>query len=156
VDFDGNHRGQKRVAYEQQQMLTHQEKSFQTYHSPYQVHIDPITGKGPMAIDTSSFSGPKTKYGGRRNSRAFWKQWSNRYVETLNETNLALIKKRQSPIVNDTWIKVFPEHADYMGETLIHHHLDYGVNAIPLPKSLHQDQPGWGIWHFEHNGNLNN
>ena len=40
--------------------------------SPYQVPIDPKTGKGPMGIDTSAFkSGEATLNGGIRNSKAF-------------------------------------------------------------------------------------
>ncbi|RCS43246.1 hypothetical protein DTL42_19000 [Bremerella cremea] len=41
--------------------------------SPYQVHINPHTRKGPMAIDTSVFrSGEATLNGGVRNARSFW------------------------------------------------------------------------------------
>ncbi len=37
-------------------------------------------------------------------------------------------------------------------KSLIHHHLDYGPSAIPIPKSVHGSQPGWGIWHYLHSG----
>lgn len=121
--------------------------------SPYFVRIDPVTGSGPMAIDSTSFtSGTQTLNGGIRNARQFWSQWSGAYPETLSDANIARIQMGQSPIVDDAWINEFPEHADYSGETLIHHHLDYGPNAIPLPGSVHSQQPGWGIWHPNHAG----
>lgn len=121
--------------------------------SPYFVRVNPTTGRGPMAIDTATFtSGTKTLNGGTRNARQFWSQWSDAFPETLSDANVARVRMGQSPVVDDTWIREFPEHADYSGETLIHHHLDYGADAIPLPGSVHSQQPGWGIWHPSHAG----
>jgi hypothetical protein len=122
-------------------------------HTPYQVHIDPRTGRGPMAIETSTFtSGEATLNGGIRNPKQFWRQWSGAYGDTLSPANQAAVKALRSPVVDDAWIKQFPEHAPYQGETLIHHHLDYGRQAIPLPETVHGQQPGWGIWHPLHAG----
>jgi filamentous hemagglutinin len=55
-------------------------------------------------------------------------------------------------VVDQHWVDKFPEHQSFLDETIIHHHLDYGKNAIPLPSSVHSKQPGWGIWHPEHSG----
>jgi RHS repeat-associated protein len=122
-------------------------------HTPYQVHIDPRTGRGPMAIDTSTFtSGEVTLNGGIRNPRQFWHQWSGTYGDTLSPANQTAVRARRSPVVDDPWIEHFPEHAPYKGETLIHHHLDYGRQAIPLPETVHGQRPGWGIWHMLHAG----
>jgi len=122
-------------------------------HSPFQVHIDPRTGRGPMAIDTSTFtSGEATLNGGIRNSKQFWRRWSDTYGDTLSPANRADVADGLSPVVDDAWIKHFPEHAPFKGETLIHHHLDYGRPAIPVPKTVHGQQPGWGIWHPLHAG----
>jgi hypothetical protein len=120
---------------------------------PFQIHINPATGVGPMAVDTSAFtSGSATLNGGIRNSRQFWNTRSSIYPGTLIQTNLSLIESGYSPVVDEQWIKKFPEHANYMGGMLVHHHLDYGPLAIPLPASLHSEQPGWGIWHPQHSG----
>jgi hypothetical protein len=116
--------------------------------SPYTVHIDPITGKGPMAIDTTQFAtGVATANGGVRNYKAFWGAWGTRYGDTLSDANKALIAQGKAPIVDDVWLKYFPEHGDYLGETLVHHHLDQGSMAIPLPDPIHRQSPGYGIWH---------
>jgi hypothetical protein len=125
-----------------------QRTSSQVTHTPYQVHIDPITGRGPMAIDTSMFtSGAPTSGGGIRNPVQFWSEWSAVYGDTLSTTNRTLISEGLSPVVDGVWTRQFPEHAPYLDEILIHHHLDYGPNAIPLPESVHAQQPGWSIWH---------
>ncbi|SFS29031.1 hemagglutinin repeat-containing protein [Pseudomonas sp. NFACC42-2] len=121
--------------------------------SPYFIRIDPIKGQGPMAIDSSLFtSGPKTMDGGVRNSKQFWAEWKNNYGDTLSPQNLLRIEAKQSPVVDQHWVDKFPEHQSFLDETIIHHHLDYGKNAIPLPSSVHSKQPGWGIWHPEHSG----
>jgi filamentous hemagglutinin len=114
----------------------------------YSVRINPLTGQGPMAIDTSAFtSGEATMNGGIRNSQQFWNAWSETYGDTLSEANLSRISVGRSPVVDEQWIQSFPEQSGYMDETLVHHHLDYGPQAIPLPQSVHSLQPGWSIWH---------
>ena len=106
-----------------------------------------------MAIDTSTFeSGTPTLYGGIRNSIQFWPEWSQTYPDTLSEANLARIQAGRSPIVDAQWLETFPEQSNYEGDVLVHHHLDYGANAIPLPETLHAEQPGWGVWRPEHAG----
>ena len=130
-------------------------KAADTIYTPYQIHIDPIAGKGPMAINTSLFkTGEPTLYGGIRNAKAFWKEWLGKYKHTLSKENIANITSRnpKSPIVDDVWIEHFPEHAPYKGEIIVHHHLDYGAIAIPLPYTVHNMIPGWGFWHTEHSG----
>jgi hypothetical protein len=113
--------------------------------SPFQVHIDP--NGGPMAIDTSNFSGESTLNGGVRNARAFWKAWGEQYPETLSSANVQRIGLGRSPVVDEQWVESFPETEDNMSETLAHHHLDCGPSAIPLPASVHGENPGYSIWH---------
>jgi len=88
--------------------------------------------------------------GGIRNSKQFWGQWLDKCPNTLSQADVDLIGEGLSPVVDDTWVSQSPEHAGYEGHTLIHHHLDYGPNAIPLPGPVHGQQPGWGIWHPLH------
>jgi len=118
--------------------------------SPYQVHIDPKSGKGAMAIDTTKFTGGKTtQNGGIRNMDAFWREWAKTYGDTLSAANKKAIANGDTPVVDEQWIKTFPEHAPYLGEKLVHHHLDQGPMAIPLPASVHARQPGFGFWHYQ-------
>jgi len=99
-------------------------------------------------IDTSNFKGgTPTKNGGIRERIQFWKEWQTRYPETLSEANKAIIKGDRAPRIDATWCKYFPDQAPYMGEKLIHHHINYGAKAIPLPEPFHRYQPGRGILH---------
>ncbi|WP_199590167.1 hypothetical protein [Bremerella cremea] len=50
-----------------------------------------------------------------------------------------------SPRIDDEWIKVFPEHAPFKGDVIIHHHVDFGRYAIPVPRKTHVGSSG--IWH---------
>jgi hypothetical protein len=119
------------------------------YSNPYFVRLKPGTTE-PIAIDTSNFSsGVLTKNGGIRNPELFWKEWANKYPETLSETNMANITGTQfkAPVVDSVWIESFPEHTNFIGNTLVHHHLNYGNLAYPLPQTIHNYSPGFGIWH---------
>ncbi|OGV70697.1 MAG: hypothetical protein A3K18_24040 [Lentisphaerae bacterium RIFOXYA12_64_32] len=124
-----------------------------TTYSPFAIRIHP-GGKGPMAVDTSLFTtGDKTPNGGIRNSRQFWKKWKELYPETLSNTNKTLIDGNVAPEVDEVWSQHFPHHRNQPGEVLVHHHLDQGAMAIPIPESVHASQPGWGIFHPDMAGN---
>ena len=101
-----------------------------------------------MAIDTATFtSGEATMAGGIRKFGQFWTQWFATYPNTISEPDQALISEGLSPVVDGVWTRQFPEQAPYMDQLLIHHHLDRGPMAIPLPEPVHAQQPGWSIWH---------
>ncbi len=65
---------------------------------------------------------------------------------SLSNSNLYRIKELGlSPKIDDTWIKAFPEHVNYKGDTIIHRHVDFGPYAIPVPGSIHVGSGG--VWH---------
>ena len=39
----------------------------------------------------------------------------------------------QLPKIDETQIKVFPEHVNYKGAAIIHSHVDFGIYAILAP-----------------------
>jgi len=114
----------------------------------WQPHVDTSTGE-VMVIDTSTFPyGESTSGGGIRESRLFWKRWAAEYPHTLSpENRYAITVERLSPQVDEVWSRYYPEHAYYSGETLAHHHWNYGSLAFPVPYTPHQLQPGTGILH---------
>jgi hypothetical protein len=117
--------------------------------SPYQTHIDPKTG-APIGVDTSKFTSKAAKEtlrGGTREAREYWKQYAKQFPDTLSDANKDLIRKRQSPVVDDKWLEQFPEHAPWKGDTIVHHHVDHGPIAQPLPEGLHRSKPHFRIWH---------
>ena len=118
--------------------------------NPYQTRVDPRFPGRPdpaFSIDTRTFeSGTLTSKGGIRNNQEFWSQWADMQPGSLSNSNLYRIKELGlSPKIDDTWIKAFPEHVNYKGDTIIHHHVDFGPYAIPVPGSTHVGSGG--IWH---------
>jgi hypothetical protein len=49
------------------------------------------------------------------------------------------------PKIDETWIKVFPEHVNYKGDAIIHKHVDFGIYAIPEPGRTHVGNGD--VWH---------
>ena len=119
--------------------------------SPYQIRVDPLHAARPdpqYSIDTSTFTGSDlTSGGGIRNSKQFWKDWANKPNNGLSEDNLNRIIVRKSPIIDDEWLRVFPEHRDFVGEIIEHHHVEQGRYAIPLPETLHRGAGNTQWWH---------
>jgi HNH/Endo VII superfamily nuclease toxin with a HHH motif len=58
--------------------------------------------------------------------------------EYFDAANAAKIRAGRSPLVNDTWVKTFPEHQGFLGDKLVHHHIDQGPIATPIPETIHQ------------------
>ncbi|MBN7152350.1 hypothetical protein ETG59_17760 [Proteus mirabilis] len=121
--------------------------------NPYQTRIDPTIPGRPdpkYSIDSHTFtSGDITSKGGIRNTQQFWEQWSQLRPESLSASNKYLIdnysRLKVSPRIDDTWIKVFPEHINYKGDVLIHHHVDFSQYVIPVPGKTHVGSGG--VWH---------
>lgn len=76
-----------------------------------------------------------------RNAGYFWRQLINRYPEMFSKWNRYRIEELGlAPRVDATWTKHNPTHANFMGDTLHHHHLEHGRMAVPLPQTVHE---GW-------------
>ncbi|WP_083888459.1 MULTISPECIES: hydrolase [Pseudanabaena] len=58
--------------------------------------------------------------------------------ETISKSNQYRIEQLGlSPKVDNQWIKYYPDHANYKTQKLIHHHVDQGPYAIPVPQGTH-------------------
>lgn len=121
--------------------------------NPYFTRVDPNLPGRPdprFSIDSKTFSAGKiTSNGGIRNTKEFWQQWQNLQPGSLSKSNRYLIenynKLKVSPRIDDDWIKVFPEHAPFKGDLIIHHHVDFGRYTIPVPGRTHVGSGG--VWH---------
>lgn len=127
--------------------------------SPFNIRIDPENPGRPhpvWSVDTLNFSsGDPTPNEGIRNPRQFWQQWladeSSRPVPTLSQANIDRINNdRLSPLVDDTWLRSFPEHTGALREApkfwvLDHHHVNQGRFAIPIPHAFHKGYDN--MWH---------
>ena len=92
------------------------------------------------AIDMTNApaSSARNALGFQRNGPWFWRQLRNQKPEMFSAENLRRIKNRQAPIVDEAWVRHNPQHADFLGDKLIHHHIDQGRFASGLPESIHQ------------------
>jgi RHS repeat-associated protein len=88
-------------------------------------------------IDMEGAPGPRTAGGFPRNAKWFWREYLKQHPETISPSNRALIEKGRSPIVDEQWVKHYPGHALAEGDKLIHHHVEQGPWASPLPQSFH-------------------
>ncbi len=120
--------------------------------SPFVTRYDPAFPGRPdpqFSIDSMGFQNPKdyNAAGYPRDSGEFWRIWSDQNPKSLSDNNLFRIQNLGlSPEVDLTWINTFPEHANYLGDVLVHHHVDFGQFTVPVPGSTH---PGsGGTWHL--------
>ncbi len=90
-----------------------------------------------------------TSQGGVRNTQEFWEHWLQLRPESISDSNRFLIENYErlkvSPRIDRDWITVFPEQSSYMGDVLIHHHVNFGPFVIPVPGKTHIGSGG--IWH---------
>lgn len=143
------------------------------HNAEYNVHQTPIKPgirnrpDPARSIDTRVIenSSGYTAQGFPRDNIGFWQEWARRHPETISDVNLNLIhginpmtgrpQRATSPRVDATWLKFNPQHAEYEGHKLIHHHalwvnpesgvLEPGPYAFPVPMPTHMGQEK--VWH---------
>ncbi|EPG0369650.1 hypothetical protein [Photobacterium damselae] len=122
--------------------------------APYVHRYDPATPGRPdpqFSLDSTKFNNPVgyNAQGFPRDAGEFWKQWRELNPDSLSTSNRYLInnydKLKVSPRIDDTWIKIFPEHGNYLKDVLIHHHVDHGKYTILVPGKTHKGSGG--PWH---------
>jgi filamentous hemagglutinin len=74
------------------------------------------------------------------------------YGEILSDANRAAIRSRRAPVVDEAWVKVFPEDEGLMGETIVIHHIAGLSPKVPLPFTRHWDAHLPGGTQYNHGG----
>ncbi|WP_234969346.1 hypothetical protein [Bacillus massilinigeriensis] len=82
--------------------------------------------------------------GWERNAKKFFNTLLKSNPEFWSIDNTALIKRGRVPIVDEQFVKHFPQYNEYLKDPMRHHHIGEGGQAVALPKSLH---PGYGGIH---------
>jgi len=77
-----------------------------------------------------------------RNGPWFWLQLLSQHPELFDATNAARVRARRSPVVNAQWSRHNPTHVGFDGDKLIHHHINQGPIATPLPQRVHRAYHG--------------
>lgn len=109
-----------------------------------QASVIPESYFGKISIDMqrAPTSSSLTKFGFPRNSRWFWGEVLRERPEWFSQANKGRISSQQgrsiSPLVDSMWIRYHPEHAAFMGDVLVHHHMAQGRYAVPLPEIVHR------------------
>ena len=80
--------------------------------------------------------------GHKRNGPWFWRQMLKKKPEMFSADNKQLIAEGLAPKADKTWLKHNPRHKNYVDDTLIHHHIDKGQFATPLPQTVHREFHG--------------
>jgi filamentous hemagglutinin len=74
------------------------------------------------------------------------------YGHIMSDANRAAIRARRSPVVDEAWIKAFPEDAGLAGERIIIAHIGGYPFVVPLPHSRHMDSHFPGGTRYNHGG----
>lgn len=83
-----------------------------------------------------------TQLGIKRKNPADWRAtrdlWDRvGYSDILSDANRTAIARGRSPIVDEAWIRYFPEDAGLLGEQIRMHHIGGSPITIPLPVTRH-------------------
>ncbi|MCU4979200.1 hypothetical protein OB987_16325 [Bacillus cereus] len=97
----------------------------------------PYVGKGQKNTNAE---------GWLRDKDFYWKEMLEKYPEAFNRSNRQKIELGFAPINNPTFRKHFPQYdlKELYNDTLIHHHIGGGGQAVAVPSKLH---PGLGGIH---------
>ena len=76
--------------------------------------------------------------GWERNSGYYFKELFSRHPEFFSKKNMNRLSKGESPIVDATIVKYFPQYRDYKNEVLIHHHIGKNGQAVAIPARIHK------------------
>jgi HNH/Endo VII superfamily nuclease toxin with a HHH motif len=98
-------------------------------------------------INTSGFNitGRTNSAGFPRETAQYWREYARQFPEDLSPANRESAAAGRAPVIDAAWIVRHPEHARFTGEILIHHHLNQGPYAVPIPQSIHQSW--FSTWH---------
>ena len=89
-------------------------------------------------VDMTPAPGKTNAAGVPRNGPWFWRQLLKLHPEMFSADNAARIRKGSAPIVDAKWIQYNPTHTEYMGDKLIHHHINQGNMATGIPEAAHK------------------
>lgn len=85
-----------------------------------------------------SSSKNRTATGAPRDFRYFWRKYAEQYPDHLSASNLDLIRRGRTPMVDPQWAEHNPTDVAYMNDKLVHHHKDQAGDAVALPEIIHR------------------
>lgn len=101
-----------------------------------------------LIID-AEFIGKSSNYansqGWERDSNKYFKELYEMHPEYFSDSNKVRIMNNKAPIVNDKFLKYFPEYVDYKTQILVLHHIGGDGQMVAIPQDIHSK--GFGEIH---------
>lgn len=79
----------------------------------------------------------QTATGFPRSARYFWTQLLDAHPELFSPENADRIRTDRAPLVDGVWLAKHKSHVMYVGDTLIHHHIEQSWWAGGIPRHFH-------------------
>lgn len=76
--------------------------------------------------------------GWERSSTYYFREIQGKHPEIFSKKNTARIERGESPRVDACFVRSFPQYKGFENETLIHHHVGKGGQAVAIPQSIHK------------------
>ncbi|MHB8130774.1 MAG: hypothetical protein ACYDEX_17420 [Mobilitalea sp.] len=80
--------------------------------------------------------------GWKEDKNHYFKELLNKHPEYFSTKNKERIESNLSPKVDKQYISFFPEYEEFIGDTIIHHHIGQDGQAVGLPSRLHKGYGG--------------
>lgn len=95
--------------------------------------------KPKIDMNSAPLGSAQNAAGYARNGPWFWRQMLKNNPEMFSPENIVNIKAGKSPVVDNVWIKYNSVDASYLGNKLVHHHIDQNNMAAGIPEKVHYD-----------------
>lgn len=72
----------------------------------------------------------------------YFSKIQERNPQAISETNAIRIKYKMNIVIDKQFIEAYPEYSSFLGDTLVHHHIGGGRQAVAVPSKLHINNIG--------------
>ena len=98
----------------------------------------------PFKGKTQEKSHDRNSCGWKADKNYYFKELFKKHPEYFSTKNEQDIKRTISPKIDKQFVNFFPEYEEFIGDTIIHHHIGQDGQAVGIPASLHR---GYGVVH---------
>lgn len=84
----------------------------------------------------------RNSFGWKEDKNHYFKELLNKHPEYFSTRNKERIESNLSPKVDKQYVTFFPEYEEFIGDTIIHHHIGQDGQAVGIPSSLHKGYGG--------------
>lgn len=84
----------------------------------------------------------RNSFGWKEDKNHYFKELLNKNPEYFSIKNKERIESNLSPKVDKQYVSFFPEYEEFIGDTIIHHHIGQDGQAVGIPSRLHKGYGG--------------